>query len=70
MLPNSPQSSSSPTSIPLPREEYGQGWRWLTVLAGLILAASFFMPFTLAYIPNRTALLWLKIVGQSSRWVT
>jgi hypothetical protein len=38
--------STAPTSFPPPREQYGKPWRWLTVIAGLALAATFFTPFT------------------------
>lgn len=43
---NAMNSPCSPIPVALPRESYGQGWRWLTVIAGLALAATFFMPFT------------------------
>ena len=46
MVDAAPHSESTPTPLALPHEEYGKGWRWLTVLAGLALAASFFIPFT------------------------
>ncbi len=47
MMPtNAMNSPCSPIPVALPRESYGQGWRWLTVIAGLALAATFFMPFT------------------------
>ena len=46
MLGSASQPVLSPTSIPLPREQYGKGWRWLTVTAGLALFATFFTPFT------------------------
>lgn len=46
MSANAMNSSCSPILVALPRESYGQGWRWLTVIAGLAIAATFFMPFT------------------------
>ena len=39
---DTPQSSSPPTIDPVPREEFGKYWRWLTVVAGLALTATFF----------------------------
>lgn len=56
MLCDASQSSFTPTPIALPREEYGKPWRWLTVLAGLALAATFFIPFTgqTAFLPRAT----------------
>jgi hypothetical protein len=36
----------SPATIFPPREQFAKPWCWLTVVAGLPLGATFFIPFT------------------------
>jgi hypothetical protein len=42
---NTNKAEPFPATILPPREEFTQPWRWLTFVAGLLLAATFFVPY-------------------------